>query len=163
MPVDSSLDRLDLRILETLQADGRITNRDLAERVNLSASACHQRVQRLVKQGWLQGFLGLINIERLCAPVNSIASLSLSNHSPDVFNKLEQIVDAMPEALEAYTVSGESDFIIRFACSTMARYLELTDQLIRECPEVTNISTHIVMRESKRFRGYPLKSFVQSV
>ena len=63
-----------------------------------------------------------------------------------------------PEVLEAYTVSGASDFIIRFACASMTRYIELTDELIRECPSISNISTHVVMRQSKRFNGFPLRA-----
>lgn len=152
------LDRLDLRILETLQSDGRITNKELADKVNLSASACHQRLQRLIADGWVLGFTGRINIERLCAPVQCIATVSVSKHSPDTFHSLERYVAQLPEALEAYTVSGSCDFIIRFACPHMSHYVNVTDALIKHCPDVGNISTHVIMKHSKEFSGYPMKA-----
>ena len=61
----SELDRLDLRMLQALQDDGRITNKELAAKVNLSPSACHQRLQKLIQDGWIDGFIGMINIDRL--------------------------------------------------------------------------------------------------
>lgn len=160
MTGSKSLDRLDLRILETLQGDGRITNKELADTVNLSPSACHQRLQRLMADGWIQGFTGRINIERLCAPVQCIATVSLSKHSPDAFSLLERRVAALPEALEAYTVSGSCDFIIRFACTHMTRYMMITNGLIQDCPEIGNISTHVIMKHSKVFTGYPMQQLI---
>lgn len=155
------LDRLDLRILDTLQRDGRTTNKALAERVSLSASACHQRLQRLIDDGWILRFSGHINIERLCAPVQCIATVSLSDHSPDAFSQLERQVANLPEVLEAYTVSGSCDFIMRVACAHMSRYMQITDMLIKNCPEIANISTHVIMKQSKTFAGYPLQELLK--
>ncbi|NRA43188.1 MAG: Lrp/AsnC family transcriptional regulator [Pseudomonadales bacterium] len=155
-----ALDRIDLKMLDIIQSDGRITNKELAEAVNLSASACHQRLQKLTDQGWINHFMGVVDIDRLCSPVQCIATISLNTHSPDSFRLLESRVAVMPEALEAYTVSGASDFIVRFVCEHMARYMELTDDLIRECPEIGNISSHVVMRQSKKFQGYPVKNLL---
>ncbi|GAA5317188.1 MAG: Lrp/AsnC family transcriptional regulator [Candidatus Pelagadaptatus aseana] len=154
--MSSSLDRIDLKILQTLQDQGRITNKELAEKVNLSPSACHQRLQKLIDDEWLTSFHGVINIDRLCAPVQCIATIALGNHSPDAFRFLEKRVESMPEALEAYTVSGSCDFIVRFACAHMTRYMTLTNSLIQECPEIDTISTHVIMKQSKRFSRYPL-------
>ena len=149
-------DRLDLKILEILQKNGRITNKELATRVNLSSSACHQRLQRLIDDGWLLGFNGQINIKKLCEPVECITTIKLNNHSNDTFRYLENRFAELPEALEAFTVSGTCDFIVWFACSRMSRYVELTDSLIEECSEIVNINTHVVLKQSKVFQGYPL-------
>ena len=81
-------DRLDLKILEILQKNGRITNKELAVRVNLSSSACHQRLQRLIDDGWILGFNGQINIKKLCEPVECITTIKLNNHSNDTFRFL---------------------------------------------------------------------------
>ncbi|MGH1373112.1 MAG: Lrp/AsnC family transcriptional regulator [Cellvibrionaceae bacterium] len=154
------LDRLDLKILQTLQDKGRMTNKELADHVSLSPSACHQRLQKLIDEDWLQGFMGRVNIERLCAPVQCIATISLGTHAPDAFRFLEKRVEAMPEALEAYTVSGGCDFIVRFACTHMSRYMTLTNSLIQECPEISNIVTHVIMKHSKSFSGYPINELL---
>jgi Lrp/AsnC family leucine-responsive transcriptional regulator len=151
-----SLDRLDLRMLRILQSDGRITNKALAAAVNLTASACHQRLQRLMDQGWIEGFMGRVNIERLCEPVQCIATICMASHAPDTFRQLEQHIDDLAEATAAYTVSGGCDFIVHFACARMSRYMELTDELIRLCPDIGNISTHVVLKQSKAFTGYPI-------
>lgn len=156
----NTLDRLDLRILDVLQDNGRITNKELAEAVNLSPSACHQRFQRLLDDGWITNFNGVLDIERLCTPVQCIATMTLSNHSPNTFKTLEHKVLSMPEVLEAFTVSGSCDFIARFACSSMTKYMALSSELIEACPEVANISTHVIMQQSKVFKGYPLKSLL---
>jgi len=156
------LDRLDLRILQQLQQNGRVSNKDLAEKVNLSASACHQRLQRLIDDGWIKDFLGVIDIDRLCAPVQCIATIALKDHAPETFRILEKSVNNMPEVLEAYTVSGGCDFIIRFACSQMSRYMMLTNLLIQECPQISNISTHVILKQSKLFSGFPIQEIIAS-
>ena len=153
---NTALDRLDLKILQILQSHGRMTNKELADQVNLSPSACHQRLQKLIDGDWLQGFMGFVNIERLCAPVQCIATISLRSHAPDAFRFLEKRVEAMPEALEAFTVSGGCDYIVRFACTHMSHYMKLTDTLIQACPEISNINTHVIMKHSKTFTGYPI-------
>lgn len=160
MNVGLELDRLDLRILQTLQQNGRMTNKELADKVNLSTSACHQRLQRLIDDGWIKNFLGIIDVERLCAPVQCIATILLKDHAPEAFRTLEKSVESMPEVLEAYTVSGGCDFIVRFACSQMSRYMMLTNALIHECPQISNISTHVILKQSKTFSGYPIQEII---
>lgn len=162
MTVGLELDRLDLRILQTLQQNGRMTNKELAEKVNLSTSACHQRLQRLIDDGWIKDFLSVIDIDRLCAPVQCIATITLKDHAPDAFRILEKSVESMPEVLEAYTVSGGCDLIARFACSQMSRYMMLTNSLIQECPQISNISTHVILKQSKLFSGYPIQEILAS-
>lgn len=152
-----ALDRIDLRILQQLQQDGRISNKDLAEQVNLSASACHQRTQRLIDGGWISGFIGRVNVDKLCEPVECIATITMGSHAPDTFRYLEQCIDQMPEVIEAYTVSGGCDFIVHFACAQMSRYMALTNSLIRSVPDISTISTHVVLKRSKGFSGYPLE------
>jgi len=156
------LDRLDLKILEVIQSNGRISNKELATQINLSPSACHQRFVSLQADGWISEFNAVVDIERLCSPVQCISSLTLSNHSPDVFKRLEEEVNRIPEALEAFTVSGVNDFIVRFACTSMNRYMHISNSLLDLIPEVSNISTHVVMKESKTFRGYPIKELIDS-
>lgn len=153
-----SLDRIDIRILSTLQGNGRISNKDLAEQVNLSTSACHQRLQRLMDEDWLLGIQGVVNIDKLAAPVQCLATISMSCHAPESFALVEKQLERMPEVLEAYTVSGGCDFIVRFACAQMSRYMDLTNELIHYCPDIGHINTHVVLKQSKRFQGFTLPS-----
>ncbi len=155
------LDRLDMRILVTLHAQGGISNKELAEHINLSPSACHQRLHKLIDDGWIAGFTGNLNIERLCSPVQCIATFSLNNQSPETFEFVEKRIESLPEALECFTVSGPSDLVVRFACGNMNSYMSLTNGLMRDCPEINHINTHVIMKHNKSFSGFPLKSLVQ--
>ena len=159
----NDLDRTDLRILQQLQQHGRITNKELAETVHLSASACHERTQRLLSTGWIRGFHGQIDIERLCEPVVCIATIAMNNHAPEKFRFLEQCIQSMPEAIAAYTVSGDGDFIVHFACPQMSRYMALTNDLIQTVPDIGHINTHVVLKQSKAFSGYPLEQLLSHV
>ena len=154
------LDRTDLRILQQLQQYGRISNKELAESVHLSASACHERTQRLLESGWIIGFQCQVDIERLCEPVMCIATISLNDHAPERFRFLEQCIQNMPEAISAYTVSGSCDLIVHFACRQMSRYMNLTNDLIQTVPEIGHINTHVVLKQSKPFSGYPLEELL---
>ena len=156
MKAEHTLDRIDLKMLQLLQDNGRISNKELAEKVNLSTSACHQRLQRLLDEKWLLGIQGLVNMEKLGAPVQCIATISLQQHAPETFQRLEQHFSELAEVLEAYTVSGGCDFIVRFACDQMSRYMALTNGLIQQCPEIAQINTHVVLKQSKTFSGFAL-------
>lgn len=160
--MSEALDRIDLRVLDVLQSEGRITNKELAEKVNLSPSATHHRLQRLIAEGWLESFSANVNIDKLCSPVQCIATVSMNNHSPDSFNLLEKKVLELDEVLEAYTVSGSCDFIMRIACVSMQRYMALTDIIISSCQEISNISTHVILKNNKKFKRYPIKDLIIS-
>lgn len=156
----TALDRLDIRILEALQADGRITNKDLAERVNLSPSACHQRAQNLIEAGWITGFLGMLEIDRLCEPVRCITTISLGSHATENFSQLEHYINRLPECTQAYTVSGNCDMIAHFACTGMSRYMALTNEITDHCPQVKQLNTYVVLQQCKAFTGYDLKTLM---
>lgn len=156
MKASHTLDRTDLKMLQLLQESGRISNKELAERVNLSASACYQRLQRLLDEQWLLGVHARVNMEKLGSPVQCITTISMSNHAPDSFSLLERNLESLPEVLEAYTVSGGCDFIVRFACDQMSRYMTLTNELIQQCPDIGHINTHVVLKQSKTFTGFTL-------
>ncbi len=123
------LDKTDLRILKTLQRDARITNQSLAEEVSLSPSSCLQRVRRLEKDGFLQGYNARLNLDKISRHVMCIASVTLKNHTQDQFKAFEKLVNQIPEVVECYTVSGECDCFIRVIAPDMGRYLEINDRL----------------------------------
>jgi len=150
------LDRTDIAILSVLQHDARITNRELAERVHLSASSCSQRVRKLEAAGVLRSYNARIALERVCRSVTVIAEVTLNNHERGDFQRFERAVDAIPEVTECLKVSGEYDYILRFVCADMTQYHKLSEDLLKTGRGVAHLASHVVLASSKDSAGFPL-------
>lgn len=160
--MNKSIDRLDIRILNYLQHNGKTTNQNLADHVGLSPSSCLMRVRKLEEQGFIERYQAMVNLPKLCRNVCCIATVTLKEHSKADFDKFEKIVDGIPEVVECYTVSGGFDFILKIVCPDMSRYLELNNQLVTTGNNIENLSTHVVMNENKPFTGYPLDKLIDN-
>ncbi len=150
------LDRTDHRILKVLQLDGRISNRDLAERVALSPSACLKRVKRLEQTGVICRYLADLDLGRVRNSVTVFAEITLKRHQVADFVAFEAELDAMPEVIEACQISGRFDFLVTFVCRDIDHYRELTDSMLDSESGVSTIASNIRMKVSKAFAGYPL-------
>lgn len=154
------LDRIDVKILATLQQEARITNHDLAERVHLSPSSCLQRVRKLEQAGVLVSYHARIDLQRVCRSVTVIAEVQLGNHRQEDFKRFEEAVGDIPEAIECLKVSGTFDYIVRFVCQDMAQYHALTEQLLDTGRGVAHLSSHVVLARCKGEAGYPLDALL---
>ena len=154
------VDRIDLKILGALQADARMTNQALSERVGLSPSPCLQRVKRLEQAGVISGYLGRIAIARLAHGIGVIATASLVSHDQGEFAAFETAVADIPELVECFKVSGPFDYFLRFICTDVASYEQISDDLLKRGPEGMKLSSHVVLRETKAFEGVPLDRLV---
>lgn len=154
------LDKIDLKILRTLQNNARITNQTLAEAINLSPSSCLQRVRRLESEGIISGYQARIELAEICRHIVCIATVAMKNHTPDEFRAFENLMTSIPEIVECYTVSGEFDFFLRVVCPDMTRYLEINEQLVASVNYAVTINTHVVMKENQRFRGVDIDTLV---
>lgn len=155
------LDRIDLKILAALQSRARISNHALAEDVGLSPSSCLQRVRKLEQRGVLGPYRARIELERICRSVTVIATVKLNNHDHSDFQQFEAAVAALPEVVESLKVSGAFDYMLRFVCTDMAQYHELSERLLTESYGAPQISSHVVLSASKPLAGYPLEQLVQ--
>jgi len=156
------LDRIDQNILQILQHQGRITNQKLADQVSLSPSSCLQRVRRLETSGVIESYHARVNLTRVARHIICIATVSLRNHTQDEFTAFEALVEAIPEVVECFTVSGESDFLLRIICPDMNRYVEINDQLVASNSYQVTINSYVVMKENKPFRGIDLKTLQET-
>ena len=159
--VDFKLDKTDLKVLQTLQDQGRITNQDLANLIHLSPSSCLQRVRRLEKAGVIASYAANLELGYIARHIMCIATVSLRNHTQKEFEQYEELITAIPEVVECFTVSGESDFFVRVICPDMKRYLEINGELLSANSSRVNINTFVVMKENKRFRGVDIKTLVE--
>lgn len=152
------LDRTDLLILQELQCTARISNQHLAERVNLSPSACLQRVRRLEENKILLSYHARLNLPLIGRHLLCLATVSIKNHTREDFLRFEDLIQSQAEIVECYTVSGEFDFLLKIICPDMQRYLEINNLLVDSSDYQVNINTHVVMKQNKYAAGIDLQS-----
>jgi DNA-binding Lrp family transcriptional regulator len=151
------LDRIDRRILEILQQDGRITNQDLSERIALSPRACLDRVRRLERRGLIAGYMALIDTRKLGNLLTIVVEVTLKDQTQATHARFEQRARSCPEVIECFLVSGQCDYVLRLACRDLDHYRELTNEWTDE-PSfgVEKIASKPELQTIKPFRGYPL-------
>jgi len=159
----AKLDQIDMRIVNRLQSDGRMTNQELADAVGLSASPCLQRVKRLEKAGIISSYHAYIDLNKVCRHVDVIAAVTLNHHGLDDFLTFEKMVLGMRYVVECTKVSGPIDYLVRFVCPDISSYQMLSDELLRLGPKVSNLSSYIVLKTTKRYTGVALDDLVAPV
>lgn len=150
------LDRIDRKILATLQEDGRLTNQRLAEMVSLSPSACLARVRRLERDRVITGYKAQVDPAKIGPNLTVFAELTASVHDIASTRRIEAALCEMPEAIEAYQVSGSYDFLVRFLVPSMARWTDLADELADGELKIATVRTVASMRQIKGWNGVPV-------
>lgn len=116
------LDDIDLRILAALQADGRMTNRVLAERVGLTPSPCHARLRRLIDGGVIAGFHATLNLKALSPITLFFVEMTLREHTSEAFRRFETAIAAAPEVIECHGTGGGFDYLLKVAARNVEEY-----------------------------------------
>ncbi|GEO12991.1 Lrp/AsnC family transcriptional regulator [Microvirga aerophila] len=154
--VRSTLDRIDLSILEALRESGRITYQALSERVGLSARPCLERVKRLEQKGVIRGYTALIEPSALGHDIIALAGISMRDPSAVARQRLERAMTAHQAVVELQVVNGEYDYIARIVAPTLAAYEALTDAFLADPGfGIGRIHTTFVLKTLKSFDGYP--------
>jgi len=153
--VSKNLDEIDLKILAEIQADGRITNVELAKRVGISPPPCLRRVRTLEEEGYIQGYRGLLDPRRLGFDVTVFASVHLSSQADADLRAFEEFVRAEPLVRECWMLSGEVDFILKCVAPDMATFQDFVTHLTA-APHVRNVRTSLVLHNSKYEAAVPL-------
>lgn len=152
------LDRINLKLLSVLQQEGRLSNQELAERIDLSPSACLERRRKLERDGVLRGYRADIDLKKVCSSITVLTTVTLHDHRQEHMNRFEQAVRAMAEVLECHQVSGEFDYLLRVVCRDMTHYQEVSNALIKAGQGVIELSSHVVMDHAKPYQGFPLET-----
>lgn len=161
MRKSKAIDRIDLKILAALQANGRMTNLELAAKVGLSPSPCLQRHRALERQKAIHGYRADIELSKLVDFVEILSFVTLHKHGRAQQGAFERLIDQTPEAIACYQISGNFDYIVHFVCRSVGDYVELHHRLIEDEPNIASVTTNVIMSETKRFAGYPLKELVE--
>jgi Lrp/AsnC family leucine-responsive transcriptional regulator len=151
------LDRIDLKILDALQLDGRISNLKLAETVALSPTAVLARVQRLTKEGYILGYEARLNPVKLGAGLMVFVEVLLDRTTPNVFDAFKAAAQARSEILECHMVAGGFDYLLKTRMSDMNAYREFAGTVLWQLPGVRETRTYAVMEEVKNSTRLPLR------
>jgi DNA-binding Lrp family transcriptional regulator len=158
MVADPSLDRIDRNILANLQAEGRLTNQSLAERVALSPSACLARVRKLEEAGIIQGYHARLDPFRVDVGVVLFAEVTLKAHGAADLARFDAAVAMLPQIVEASHVSGAFDYLLKVVVKDLAEWTGITEHLTAVEVGADRINTHVLLRKPKVFVGYPIQA-----
>ncbi|MEW6465247.1 MAG: Lrp/AsnC ligand binding domain-containing protein [Burkholderiaceae bacterium] len=152
----TDLDRIDRRILQALQADARLSNLKLAEQVGLSPTAVLARVQRLVRDGVIQGFEARLDPARLGRGLLVFVEVLLDRTTPNVFEQFKAAVQVHEDILECHMVAGGFDYLLKTRFADMAAYRTFAGTVLWQLPGVRETRTYAVMEEVKHTARLPV-------
>ena len=153
---DRNFDKLDLKIMQLLQSNGRISLTELAEKVGLSTTPCTERVRRLERDGAIEGYYARLNPLMLSASLLVFVEIKLSAKSGDIFDAFRREVQLIPEILECHLVSGEFDYLIKARIPDMSMYRELLGNILLKLPAANESRSYVVMEEIKETLALPV-------
>jgi Lrp/AsnC family leucine-responsive transcriptional regulator len=150
------LDDTDRRLLRVLQEDGRISNTDLAQRCNLSPSACSDRVRRLKDEGYILGFSAILDPAKVGRNVLIFVEVVLDRTTPEVFESFAAAARKAPDVLECHMVAGGFDYLIKARVADMAEYRKFLGEVLVRIPGVRETRTYAVLEEVKSSTSLPI-------
>ncbi|MBT0570274.1 Lrp/AsnC family transcriptional regulator [Curvibacter sp. CHRR-16] len=142
------LDRYDTRILEILQAEGRINNQELADRIGLSPSPCLRRVRALEEAGLIVGYRTLLDAKKLGLSLMALVFISMDRHTPERFENFEATVNLLPEVLECLLITGQdADYQLKIIVKDMDHFQALLLNKLTRIEGVTGVHSSFVLRK----------------
>jgi Lrp/AsnC family leucine-responsive transcriptional regulator len=154
----ADLDRIDLKILQVLQGDGRISNLKLAEAAALSPTAVLARVQRLTRDGYIVGYEARLDPVKLGMGMLVFVEVSLDRTTPNVFEAFKAAVQVHPQILECHMVAGGFDYLLKTRVADMRAYRDFAGGVLWQLPGVRETRTYAVMEEVKSTTRLPLRA-----
>jgi Lrp/AsnC family leucine-responsive transcriptional regulator len=143
------LDSIDLKILDNLQREGRLSMTELGERVGLSTSPCSERVKRLEKRGVITGYHARLDPRSIGKTLLVFVEITLSAKSEPIFRKVREEIEAIPEVLECHLVSGSFDYLVKARLEAMTDYRQLLGSMLKKIPVAAQSNSYVVMEEVK--------------
>ena len=144
--MSGELDAIDRRILTVLQRDSRITNAELSERVNLSPSACHRRVQRLEDDGFIAGYVALLDARKLGKTTTVFVEITLQSQAEDLLDAFEREVAKVPDILECHLMAGTADYLIKIMAEDTEDFARIHRRFLSRLPGVRQMQSSFALR-----------------
>jgi len=156
-PARVKLDEIDLKILHDLQADGRMTNVELARRVGISAPPCLRRVRALEEAGYIKGYHADLAPATLGYNVTVFAQVGLHSQAEPDLVAFESLINSWPEVRECHMLAGETDFLLKIVAQDWETYQKFVTERLTAAPNVANVKSALTIRASKQVPGVPVE------
>lgn len=150
------MDSKDRQIVQALQTDGRLTNQDLSERVNLSPSPCLRRVRLLEEQGVITGYTALVDQKAWGLPITVFIRIKLERHGDEAVNAFERTIQDMPQVMDCWLMTGRSDYLLRVIAADLEDYERFVRRELQRVPGVASIDTSFAYGSVKHAQVLPL-------
>lgn len=154
------LDARDLKILEVIQTNGRISKKALANCVGLSLTPCFQRLRRLEQEGFIQSYRGVVDAERLGSFVWVHTEITLARHRATDFSRFEAVVRELPEVIECDAVGGGIDYLLKIVARDVNHYQRIIESLLNRDVGMETYFTYIVTKRVKDSAAIPLSTLL---
>ncbi|HXZ02826.1 MAG TPA: Lrp/AsnC family transcriptional regulator [Stellaceae bacterium] len=153
---ETPLDAIDRGIIAALQADGRLSNADLAQRVGLSPSPCLRRVHRLRREGYIEAYRAMLGRKRIGLGLTVFVGVKIDGHADDRATAFEAAVVAFPEVVACHMVSGEVDYLLEIVACDLEHYERFLLDKLLDLPIVKEVRSTIALRTLKAGAPLPL-------
>jgi Lrp/AsnC family transcriptional regulator len=149
------MDTTDRKILQLLQTDASLTVKQIAARIPLSVTPCWKRIQKLEADGFIRARVALLDPKKVNADVTVFVAIKTNQHTREWIERLDKVVNDLPEVMEAYRMSGEIDYLLRVAVDSIAAYDRFYKTLIDRI-ELSNVTSSFAMEEMKYTTALPI-------
>jgi Lrp/AsnC family leucine-responsive transcriptional regulator len=151
------LDSVDLRILQLLQHDARLTNKEVADKLGKSVTPVYERIKRLEEEGFITRYVALVDGEKIGKHLTAFTTVQLKEHSATALRGFQKEVIKFPEVMECYHLTGRFDFLIKIAIRDMKEYNGLLMGKLATLANVGGLETFFVLGEGKKETAYALE------
>jgi len=155
--MEDQLDALDIRILQVLQHDSRMTNKELADKIGKSVTTVYERIQSLEKRGVIRGYVALVDRELIGKDLLAFTIVTVEKHSTVALRAFEREVIKFPEVMECYHLTGQVDFMLKVAIKDMKAYRSFLLDKLGTLPNIGGLETMFVLSEGKVETAYSLE------
>jgi Lrp/AsnC family leucine-responsive transcriptional regulator len=156
------MDRTDIKILETLQRDGRLSNQNLAGEVGISTAACWRRVKALENSGVIAGYTALLDRAELGLGLCAFVHITLARHVSESTTSFAEAIMERPEVLECFATTGDADYILRVVTQSIEALDKFLEEFLFAMPQISQVKSNIALRELKCSTVLPLQDSMGS-
>ncbi|ARE39574.1 Transcriptional regulator, AsnC family [Rhodovulum sp. P5] len=150
------LDDTDRRLLRVLQKQGRISNAELSERVNLSPSACHRRVHRLEEAGFIRDYVALLDPRKLGRLTTVFVEITLTGQADEVLEAFETAVARVPEVTECHLMAGDADYVLKVVAEDSEDFARIHQRYLTRLPGVARMQSSFALRTVFKTTALPV-------
>ncbi len=152
------MDKWDISILEALQKDGRLSNRDLAREISLSPSPCWRRLRALEEAGVIDHYAAVIDRHKVGLTIMGFAHVTLNDHGSDNVKKFDRAIMSAPQVLECHATSGGHDYMLKVVAPDMASYQDFLSEYLLKIGVVRTVNTSFALKQQKNTTALPMDS-----